>query len=51
MWSTREDLKSPHSCSHFDTKVEVVTIENIRASLFFNAMNQKCAPVGGKPHR
>ena len=30
----RVDSESPHSCGHFDTKIEVVTIKNIRARSF-----------------
>ena len=49
MWSTKVDSESPHLCGNFDTKIEVVTIENIRARFFFNAVNPKFAPVGGEP--
>ena len=48
MSSNRVDSESPHPCGHFDTKIEVVTMKNISAR-FFNAVNSKCAPVGGEP--
>ena len=34
MWSIRVDSESNHSCSHSDTKIEVVTIKNIRVRFF-----------------
>ena len=46
MWLNRVDSDSPHLCGHFDTKIEVVTMENISAR-FFTAVNPKCDPVGG----
>ena len=47
MWSTRLDSKSPHSCGHFDTEIEVVTIKKILELNFFQRHEPKCAPVGG----
>ena len=34
MGSTREDSESRHLCSYLDTKIEVVTMKNIRARFF-----------------
>ena len=42
MWSTKVDFESLHLCGYLDTKIEVVTMKNIRA---------KCAPVEGEPQR
>ena len=49
MCSTRVDFESPHSCGHFDTKIKVATMKNIRARVFSNVVNPKCAPDGGQP--
>ena len=34
MWSTSEDSEGSHFCGHFDTEIEVITIEDIRAKFF-----------------
>ena len=51
MWLTRLDSESPSSFGNFDTKIDVVTMKNIRARFFYNALNPKCATVGGEPRR
>ena len=51
MWSNRIDSEGPLPCGHFYTKIEVVTIKDVSARFFFNAMNPKCAPVGEEPHK
>ena len=47
--SNQIDSESPHSCGHFDTKIEVFTMKNIRAKTNSNAAKPNCAAVGGEP--
>ena len=49
MWSNRVDYESPYPCGHFDTKIEVVTMKNINARFFSNAVKPKWASFGGEP--
>ena len=44
MWSARAYSERPHSCSHFDTKIKVVTIKFPP-----NTINPKCAPISEEP--
>ena len=46
MWSTRIDSESPHLCGCFGTKIEVVTMTNIRVRFYSTPWTQS-APVGG----
>ena len=48
MSSTRVDSEIPPFRGHFDTKIKVVKRKNIRARVFSNALNLKCAPFGGQ---
>ena len=45
-------VESLHFCVNFDTKIEVVTMKNIRlrGRIFFNSVKPKSSPVGGEPH-
>ena len=42
MWPNMGDSKSPHLCGHFDSKIEVVTMNNIIVKKFQHNKPKMC---------